>query len=1036
MKRMRLIPLLAIASLLTLAGQRAQAQTAELQIIHNCADPVADSVDIYVGTNLAFDNFAFRTATNFLTLPAGIALQVGIAPKNSTTVTDTLVSYNLTLTSGQRYVAIASGVLDPASFAFNPDGRNTGFTLNIIDDVRTTSANPSDVDFFVVHGSTDAPTVDVVPMGTPSVLVNDAAYGDATAYLTVPSAQYTLNITPGNDNSLVVASYSVDLSSLGGGAAVVFASGFLSPGSNQNGPAFGLFAALPSGTVVQFNENTMARLQVIHNCSDPAAAAVDVYLDTTLLLDNFGFREATGFVDVPAGIQLNIGIADSNSTSSTNSLVTIPLTLQGGQTYVAVASGVLNTANFAPNPDGISTSFGLSVQSGMFESSTGSGAVALRAYHGATDAPTVDVILQGDASPLIDDLIFANFSGSLEVPAASYNLNVTPGANNAAVVASYTADLSTLGGGAAVVFASGFLDPSANQNGASFGLFAALTDGTVIPLPANNNARLQVIHNCADPGAALVDVYLDTTRLLNDFPFRGATPFIDAPAGVQLLIGIAPSTSASVADTLVSIPVTLQGGQTYVAVASGVLTPASFAVNPDGVGTGFQLLVTSGAAENSSAANAVRLFALHGATDAPTVDVVPQSSPSALIDDLTYAEFSGTLEIPAQPYVLNITPGNNNNAIVASYNVDLSALGGASAVVFASGFLDSTANQNGPAFGLFAALTNGTVVAFPAATTARVQVIHNAADPIADTVDVYAGSTILINNFAFRTATAFIDVPAGTPIPVGIALSNSTSASDTIPGLGTTINLTAGQSYVIIANGVSAPASFAANPDGRSTAFQFFVKEGVRESAAVAGEVDFVVLHGATDAPTVDVIANQALTIVDNAAYGDITSYINVPAAVYSLDVALAAGSPVVASYTADLSGLGGGSAVVFASGFLTPSANQNGEAFGLFAALTDGTVVPFQLSTSVEESNVSFATGIHPNPAAEEIRFALAAKNAVNARILVTDITGRIVMNMMTDIRQGQMVRLDVRSLNNGVYNLTVMDESSVQSASFVVTR
>ena len=48
------------------------------------------------------------------------------------------------------------------------------------------------------------------------------------------------------------------------------------------------------------------------------------------------------------------------------------------------------------------------------------------------------------------------------------------------------------------------------------------------------------------------------------------------------------------------------------------------------------------------------------------------------------------------------------------------------------------------------------------------------------------------------------------------------------------------------------------------------------------------------------------------------------------------AGGDVIAEFTAPLSGLGGGSAVVFASGFLS----GDDPAFGLFAALADGTVL------------------------------------------------------------------------------------------------
>ncbi len=68
-------------------------------------------------------------------------------------------------------------------------------------------------------------------------------------------------------------------------------------------------------TGLNFTFAQTARLQVIHNAADPGAVAVDIYLNGTLLLDNFGFREATPYIDAPAGTPINIGVAGPNSTS-------------------------------------------------------------------------------------------------------------------------------------------------------------------------------------------------------------------------------------------------------------------------------------------------------------------------------------------------------------------------------------------------------------------------------------------------------------------------------------------------------------------------------------------------------------------------------------------------------------------------------------------------------------------------------------------------------------------------------------------------
>jgi hypothetical protein len=555
---------------------------------------------------------------------------------------------------------------------------------------------------------------------------DDLSYGEFSSYRRLLPKQYILDITPGNDHSVVVASYDVNLTGLGGGAAVVFASGFLSPDDNMGGAPFGLFAALPDGNVVEFPPYmATARLQVIHNAADPAADMVDIYVNGDLFLDDFAFRAATPFVDVPAGVTLNIGVAPGNSTSPDDIIATFPVVLEGNKTYVAIANGVLDPSMFAENPDGRSIGFTIFAKDNIRESSIFGSMVKVIAFHGATDAPGVDILIQGSWYNwhLVNDLYYGDFSSYRFLPARSYVLDITPAGDNSTLVASYDVDLSGLGGGAAVVFASGFLNPVNNMDGASFGLFAALPNGTVVEFPAySETARLQVIHNAADPAAEVVDIYVNGDLFLDDFAFRTATPFVDVPAEVTLNIGVAPGNSSSADDVIATIPVMLEKNETYVALANGVLDPSAFAENPDGRSIGFSLFAKDGIRESARWGRLVDIVVFHGATDAPTVDVLLQGwFRHRLVNDLSYGEFTRYRKVLPRLLTLDVTPGDDNSTVVASFEADLSGLAGGAAVVFASGFLNPSANQNGAAFGLFAALPDGNVVELPPVGMAMAQ---------------------------------------------------------------------------------------------------------------------------------------------------------------------------------------------------------------------------------------------------------------------------------------------------------------------------
>ncbi len=701
------------------------AQSANIQIIHNAADPAAEVVDVYVNGDLVVDDFAFRTATGFLSVPAGVELNVGIAPGTSISVEDTIANFPVTLRNGQTYVAMASGVLG-GGFAANPDGESISFSVYPRDNVRTKARWGSFVDFFVFHGATDAPSVDVRIRGWWfGALVEDLGYGSFSKYRTVLPLNYTLDITPAGDPRTIVASFQADLRSLRGGSAVVFASGFLSPENNNDGASFGLFAALANGQVIELPAvNQTAELQVIHNAADPAAGMVDVYVNDALLLDDFAFRTATPFVEVPAGVELKIGIAPSNSMSVEDTLRSFPVTFELNKRYVAIANGVLDPMAFTSNPSGKDIAFTIYADDNIRKTGVAH-LVKLKAFHGVTDAPYVDIIARTNDSKkwgrsLVNNLAYGEFSNYKIIAPMQYELVVTPGNDRRTEVARFAADLSGLAGGAAIVFASGFLNPADNGSDAAFGLFMALPDGSVIELPRIMEpefASLQVIHNAADPAADTVDVWVNGSKLIPNFAFRTATPFVQVPAGVELNIGVAPKGSMSQADTLKSFVVTLDPNVSYIAVANGVVG-SGFAANPDGRDIAFTLFVKAPARQaGQNGSGNVDFFALHGSTDAPTVDVIARGV-ATLVDDAAYGDMTDYLSVPAGSYILDVTPGGDNSTIVASFVADLSGLGGGAAAVFASGFLSPASNNDGPAFGLFAALPNGVVVEFPVETSA------------------------------------------------------------------------------------------------------------------------------------------------------------------------------------------------------------------------------------------------------------------------------------------------------------------------------
>jgi hypothetical protein len=229
-----------------------------------------------------------------------------------------------------------------------------------------------------------------------------------------------------------------------------------------------------------------------------------------------------------------------------------------------------------------------------------------------------------------------------------------------------------------------------------------------------------VIHNSAAATATEVDIYLDGMKWIDTINFRTASAFLDAPAGREIEVAIAPGKSSSVADSLKRFTYTLDASKTYILVADGIVGTGYASTQP------LDLKVYDMAREVADVATEIDVLVHHGSTDAPTVDVRAADTTTILVDDISYGDFAGYLSLMDQDYVIRVTDATGAT-VVESYEAPLNNLGlaGSAITVVASGFLTPANDNNGPAFGLWVATANGGSLLPLSVVMTNVQLIQN-----------------------------------------------------------------------------------------------------------------------------------------------------------------------------------------------------------------------------------------------------------------------------------------------------------------------
>lgn len=313
--------------------------------------------------------------------------------------------------------------------------------------------------------------------------------------------------------------------------------------------------------------------------------------------------------------------------------------------------------------------------------------------------------------------------------------------------------------------------------------------------------------------------------------------------------------------------------------------------------------------------------------------------------------------------------------------------------------------------------------------TAEVQLIHNSADAAASSVDIYIqlsdGATLVIDDLDFRNATPTVGFPPDSVI-IAIAPSNSLTIADSL--ISSVYDFKNNECNILVIDGLISTSGY--TPLKPLTMQRYIMG---RSSANTSGNTDVLVHHGATDAPTVDIDEVTAGNLVDDISYGEFsTDYLELLTADYKLDVKNAAGTATVARYSAPLSTLGleDTAIVVVASGFLDPSVNSNGPAFGLWAAVKKGgplVELPEELITSVKDLSNITELSIYPNPTNNNLYIDGVELN--ETVINIYDISGKIVKSFVAKNNV-----IDVSNLENGTYHMVLSTNSGIyQNKSFV---
>lgn len=416
------------------------------------------------------------------------------------------------------------------------------------------------------------------------------------------------------------------------------------------------------------DSSSKTSVRVVHASSD--APAVNVRVDGDTVVSGADYKQAA--VLKPDAGTTSIAVDGILPGGATTTVIDTDASLRFDTKYDVIAVGKVGDQTIEPL---------ILTDDGARDSED---SVRLRVAHLSPNAQDavggpVEVYLTAAGDPLPAEASFS-FSfkesvGPIEVPAGDYQVRVAIPGNPPTVVF----DSGTLSLSAGSDLLIGAVDNTVFGS-APISLLVVNGSNTTEVLDVDTNAGVRAVHNSASPTPA-VDIYLnedpDGTPAATNVAFGETVPaaattgaYVPLTNGDNRIVVTATTvTSSSVIDATLAFA----NGDIRTVVAAGTLAD------------GIDALVFSD--NNRRVATEARLRVIHGAVEAPSVDVflIPTASGGAgatlignsapVLDNFAYGTDSGYLGVAEGDYVVFITSDDGATELYKSPNLSLDAGG-------------------------------------------------------------------------------------------------------------------------------------------------------------------------------------------------------------------------------------------------------------------------------------------------------------------------------------------------------------------------